>query len=200
MYPYGDCPVHESAYSTSVGDLRFFVIDSSSALDPRPSTKLTPAFRDDFARLRALPEKPTWLLTHRPVWGIDGTLTGATLPINRTLEAAEGDARTLPIVLALSGHIHLFEALAFADHRPPQVIVGTGGDTLNNMPSHFIGEWIDGTRVSGGAIRHAFGFALFHLDRHSFDVYDRTGAKTLDCRYGPGTVVCESAGNSQTKN
>lgn len=200
VYPYGNCPVHEPAYATSAGGLRFFVIDSSSALDPRPSTKLTPAFRDDFARLRALPEKATWLLTHRPLWGIDGTLTGATLPINRTLEAAEGNARTLPIALALSGHIHLFEALAFADRRPPQVIVGTGGDTLNNMPAHFIGEGIDGTRVVGGAIRRAFGFAVFHVQQHRFDVYDRTGAKALDCSYGADTVACESAGKSQTKD
>ncbi|MGH7683227.1 MAG: metallophosphoesterase family protein, partial [Vulcanimicrobiaceae bacterium] len=188
VYPYGACSLHEPAYATSVGDMRFFVLDSSSALDPRPSTRLTPAFRSDFARLRALPPATTWLVSHRPMWGVDATLTGATLAINRTLEAAEGNARTLPIELALSGHIHLFEALSFADHRPPQVIVGTGGDTLSNVPGHFFGESIDGTRVVAGAVRHSFGFAIFHLDRHTFDVYDRTGAKVFVCRYATGTL------------
>jgi hypothetical protein len=191
VYPYGACSGHEAAYATRVGDLRFFVVDSSAALDPRPSTRLTPAFRSDFARLRALSPATTWLVSHRPMWGIDAMLTGATLAINRTLEAAEGNARSLPIELALSGHIHLFEALSFADHRPPQVIVGTGGDTLNNLPPHFIGEPIDGTRVVAGAIRHGFGFAIFHVDRHTFDVYDRSGGKVFLCRYGSGTLRCE---------
>jgi hypothetical protein len=198
VYPYGACSVHEPAYATSVGGLRFFVVDSSTALDPRPSTRLVPIFRRDFARLRALPPAPTWLLTHRPLWGIDGTLTGMTLPINRTLEAAEGNPRTLPIVLALSGHIHLFEALSFADRRPPQVIVGTGGDTLSNLPGHFFGAPIDGTRVTTGAIRHAFGFAIFHVDLRSFDVYDRNGAKMMVCRYGTGTVGCRPVTASGT--
>jgi hypothetical protein len=192
VYPYGSCAEHEPAYPTHVGGLRFFVIDSASAIDPRPSARLVPAFRGDFARLRALPRAPTWLLTHRPLWGIAGTPMGVTLPINRTLEAAEGNPRTLPIALALSGHIHLFEALTFADRRPPQIIVGTGGDTLSDLPGHFIGERIDGTRVAGGAIRHAFGFAIFHVDRHAFDVYDRTGAKVLACSYSAGAVRCSS--------
>lgn len=199
VYPYGACSVHEPAYAARVGDLRFFVIDSSGALDPRPSTKLTSVFRDDFARLRALPSATTWIVSHRPMWGIDGTLTGATLPINRTLQAAEGNPRTLPIEIALSGHIHLFEALSFADRRPPQIIVGTGGDTLNTLPGHFVGEQIDGTRVSGGAIRHGFGFALFHLDRHAFDVYDRTGGKALACRYSRDAVSCKAMATGTTR-
>lgn len=191
-YPYGACSEHEPAYTTRAGDLRFFMIDSSTALDPRPSRAQTPWFRGDFAALRALPREPTWILTHRPLWGIDATLTGLTLPVNRTLQAAEGDAKSLPVDLVLSGHIHLFEALSFADRRPPQVIVGTGGDTLASLPHHINGQPIDGTSISEGVARHAFGFAVFHLDRKTIDVYDRSGAKEYVCTYGTGSVACRS--------
>ena len=193
VYAYAACSDHERAYATSASDLRFFVMDSSKALDARPSRSETPAFGADFAALRSLPAAPTWLLTHRPLWGIDATLTGLTLSINRTLEAAEGNARALPVELVLSGHIHLFEALSFADRRPPQIVVGTGGDTLSNLPGHVIGQPIDGTRVSRGVVRHAFGFAVFHLDTHTIDIYDRVGSKAYICRYGPGQVSCREA-------
>jgi predicted phosphodiesterase len=193
VYPFGRCLTHEPAYAARVGGFRFFVLDSSAALDARPRRSLLPALRGDFARLRRLRPAPTWLLTHRPMWALDGTLTGGTLGINRTLEAAEGDPKTLPIGLALSGHIHLFEALRFADGRPPQVVVGTGGDTLGNLPSRVAGWPIDGTRVAQGVVRHGFGFALFHLDADRFDVFDRTGKRVYACTYGRGTLGCRPA-------
>lgn len=190
--PYGACVAHERPYATIVGGLRFFVLDSSTALDPRPSRSQAPLFRRDFAALRALAPKPTWLLTHRPMWGLAATLTGRMLPINRTLEAAEGDPKTLPVQLVVSGHIHLFEALSFADHRPPQIIVGTGGDTLSNVPTSSQGAAIDGTTVPRATLRQGFGFAIFHLAAKTIDVYDRTGGEVYVCRYGPGAVECRS--------
>jgi hypothetical protein len=190
VYPYGDCSEREAAYATTIGGLRFFVLDASSALDPRPRGILVPEFKQDFAKLRSLPHAETWLLSHRPMWGFDGSVTGGAMALNKTLDAAEGDPRTLPIELAVSGHVHLFEALAFADHRPPQVILGTGGDTLSNDPGNLQGLKIDNTRVTQVTTRHGFGFALFNVEQKSFDVYDRIGKKVFACKYGPGEVTC----------
>ena len=191
VYGYGACSEREPAYTTTVGGLRFFVLDASSALDPRPARSQLAGFRSDFARLRSLPENTTWLLSHKPMWALEGTITGGTLVTNRTLEAAEGNAKTLPIELSLSGHIHLFAALQFADGRAPQIVVGTGGDTLANQPAHALNQRIDGTYVSRATVWHAFGFALFNVEGKSFDVYDRTGKKVYSCTYGPGTVDCK---------
>ena len=190
LYPYGDCSEREPAWATSIDGLRLFVLDSSSALDPRARGSLVPGFKADFAKLRALPHEDTWLLTHRPMWGFDGSLTGSALALNKTLDAAEGDPRTLPVALVVSGHVHLFEALTFADHRPPQVIVGTGGDTLSNDPGKLLGLKIDNTRVTQATMRHGFGFALFDLEQKAFDLYDRLGKKVYACKYGPGEVTC----------
>ncbi len=194
IYPYGDCAEREPAWSTSIDGLRFFVLDSSSALDPRPRSILVPEYKQDFAKLRSLPREETWLLSHRPMWGFDGSLTGSALALNKTLDAAEGDPHTLPIDLALSGHVHLFEALTFADRRPPQVIVGTGGDTLSNDPGNLQGLKIDNTRVTQVTMRHGFGFALFDVEQKTFDVYDRIGKKVFACKYAPGEVNCTSVG------
>ncbi len=84
----------------------------------------------------------------------------------------------------------MFEALTFADHRPPQVIVGTGGDTLSNDPGNLQGLKIDNTRVTQVTMRHGFGFALFDVEHKSFDVYDRIGKKVFACKYSPGDVTC----------
>lgn len=192
VYPFGDCAEREPAWVTTIDGLRFFVLDSAGALDPRPRGALLPGYRSDFARLRSLPPAPTWLLTHRPMWGFDGQLTGGALAMNRTLEAAEGDPKTLPVELVLSGHVHLFEALSFADRRPPQVIVGTGGDTLSDNPGPLVGLSIDKTKVVQASMRHGFGFALFDVDSKTFDVFDRFGKKVLACRYQPSIVDCRS--------
>ena len=190
VYPFGDCAEREPAWTTTIDGLRFFVLDSSSALDPRPRSSLVPGFRSDFAKLHELPAAPTWLLTHRPMWGFDGQLTGGALAMNRTLEASEGDPKTLPVEMVVSGHVHLFEALDFADRRPPQVIVGTGGDTLSDNPGPLVGLSIDKTKVVQATMRHSFGFALFDIETKSFDVYDRSGKKVFACRYEPSDVVC----------
>lgn len=192
VYPYGSCSDREPGYATSVGGLRFFVLDSANARDDRPDTNVVPAFEEDFATLRKLPAEPaTWLLTHRPMWELGGKLTGGTLTLNATLDAAEGDPRTLPVQLVLSGHVHLFEALAFADHRPPQIGVGTGGAVLTPLPPDIVGVSIDSTTVSDGTIRQEFGYALIDVDAKTLEAHDKSGQLYVTCRYGPGNVTCE---------
>ena len=78
-----------------------------------------------------------------------------------------------------------------ADARPPQIGVGTGGAVLTRAPFRMAGEALDGTTVSGGTVRHDFGYALFDLEKKSLDVFDRLGNRIASCRYGPGEVSCE---------
>ena len=195
VYPYGSCSDREPGYATSVGGVRFFVLDSANARDDRPDAKMVPFFEQDFTTLRKLPTgATTWLLTHRPMWELSGNLTGGTATVNATLDAAEGDPATLPVQLVLSGHVHLFEALTFADHRPPQIGVGTGGAALTRMPAEITGVSLDGTTVTEGTIRQEFGYAIFDLDAKTLDAYDKIGHLYVTCRYGLGSVTCERKG------
>jgi hypothetical protein len=113
------------------------------------------------AQFAAMAPKPgTWFLSHRPVWGI-----GHSFALNRTLQVALATAAggRLPagITLALSGHMHIFEALSFSDDRPPQLIVGTGGTALDRPIDRALrGMMIAGATVSAARSDHRFGFLL----------------------------------------
>lgn len=192
VYPFGSCLDFEPAWIAQAGGLRLFVIDSANANDDRPVPAQVAQLAPQFAKLRALAPSPTWVISHRPLWGLEGTLLGASVPLNATLQAAVGDATTLPAALIVSGHIHLFEALRFADGRAPQVMVGTSGDMLSPLPVRPLGVAIDGTTIVEATIRSEFGYAIFDLDEKTFAVYDRTGAQTHTCRYGRGTVTCRA--------
>ena len=59
------------------------------------------------------------------------------------------------IDLALSGHMHIFELLSFADRRAPQFIVGTGGTLLDPK----IDRRLEGVTVGGAKISYGLSTA-----------------------------------------
>jgi hypothetical protein len=84
---------------------------------------------------------PTWLVTHRPIWGVVHKAKGVPAPnddygfINFTQQLAvsnvfpAGMPANLKVVV--SGHMHRFQATGFEGRRPPQLVVGTGGMELS---------------------------------------------------------------------
>ena len=93
--------------------------------------------------------------------------------------------------LVLSGHVHNFAAMDFAGARPAQLIVGTGGDTLDidASPPPASGK----PRVDGLPAR------AFSMGRWGYFVLDREGQgwrgvfRDLDDRVG---AVCQLKGRS----
>jgi len=91
-------------------------------------------------------DRPTWLLTHRPIWAIvkaakhyrkaTAMPAKAVEDTNKTLQIALrlGNRGVLPpaIELVLAGHLHRFQSVTFASGRPPVLIVGNGGTRLDN--------------------------------------------------------------------
>jgi hypothetical protein len=169
----------------------FIVMDSSNAADACPCD--TALYAADFAAMRPVPG--TWLLTHRPVWGF----RPHRQTINATLQAALAawDGK-LPegIALALAGHIHVAEALSFADKRTPQFVLGTGGTLLaGKIKSNLTGETIGGTTVSYGRADHRFGFATLERGAQGGSGWTAsfrdTASKTLfGCTIAPGQLTC----------
>ena len=115
---------------------------------------------DEVAQLAA--GKPTWLVTHRPIWGVDWQNAGTDQTSNVTLRRALTwtAARGLPdtIGLVLSGHIHRFEAFTFADGQPPQLVIGNSGISLerDELQGAFTVDFDD--RPARGIAIDAFGF------------------------------------------
>lgn len=140
-------------YRVDLDQFHLWVVDSANACDAfvTPETiAFNTAYAGQLAQIGAATpaEGTTWLVTHRPLWGVEEyeaeTSTGCTSEnqyscINQTLQKAVGQALggKLPqgIGLLLAGHMHRFQSLTFASSdRPPQIIVGDSGVKLDRRP------------------------------------------------------------------
>ncbi|MEA2852232.1 MAG: hypothetical protein QOE02_2251 [Rhodospirillaceae bacterium] len=86
---------------------------------------------------------PTWIVTHRPIWGVvkkDKGVSARDAPygfINITQQVALTTVfpNDLPphVTAVIAGHMHRFQAIGFGSRHPPQLAVGTGGMELSNV-------------------------------------------------------------------
>lgn len=126
-----------------LGDLDIISIDSANAGDAYLYN--VDAYVEQYRQVAAIlgEHRPTWLVTHRPFWGVVKRIKGGSAGnepygfINVTQQAALAKAfpSGLPsnVTAVLSGHMHRFQATGFGDRRPPQLIVGTAGIVLSHV-------------------------------------------------------------------
>jgi hypothetical protein len=127
-------------YAVTFADRQFIVMDTSYIHDDylrAPEEVSVARYAGEFATVEAMAnavEVPTWLVTHRPFWAVASygsqfrPMASAT---DTTLQAAIDRHGVAPfsaaIELLLAGHIHLFQAITFADERPSQLVFGNSG-------------------------------------------------------------------------
>ena len=131
-------------YLVTLGSLNIAVLDSANACDS--GLLHTDSYIDQFNLIKRLivdagDNHPTWLQTHRPVWGVNSLdAVGSCGPqsvdkycyINQTLQAA--NAKSLlseKLDLVISGHMHRFQVVNFSKGHPQQLIVGNSGVKLS---------------------------------------------------------------------
>lgn len=137
------------SYKVSFNNLDVVVVDSANACDAFTNSPFEAVYKKvmkDVNKLAKDDTQPTWLVTHRPIWGIDsyesGTSTACTSKnqyacINQMMQAAikslPNSELPKPIDLILTGHMHKFESVSFpGSSRPPSLIVGSSGVALSN--------------------------------------------------------------------
>jgi hypothetical protein len=147
-------------YQLDVGDRRLLVMDTPNACDQHAN--FPDLYAAQFAALAQHRDgKPVWLITYRPIWGVDWPNQGTYQTSNVTLQQAlgQGSALSPSVELVLSGHIHRFEALTFPGmQRPPQLVVGNSGISL--ATNELVGTFrtgLDRGEVEGLAV-NAFGY------------------------------------------
>ncbi|MFN3658568.1 MAG: metallophosphoesterase [Pseudolabrys sp.] len=175
-------------FTVAVGGQSFVVMDSSNADDVCPCNSAP--YAKQFAALRPTPG--SWLVTHRPVWGFN-----PKGPINPTLQGAlqQWQGKLPPgITLAVAGHIHLWEAIGFADGRSPQFVIGNGGTALDKQVGPLTGKKIGGTTVSYADTKDEWGFALFSpgsaAGNWTARYYSVEGNEKFSCAVTPTAVSC----------
>ena len=155
-FPYQACSDAMDPYSVPLGaDLNMAVIDAAVSQNIQPS-------------LLKLKLKPgvTWLGLHRPF-----------LTPHADLDEAGGEQVVLPPALqaqgaisaVIVGHVHLQAFNVFKDERPPELIIGNGGDLLDHYPEM--------PRDQVTAILEKKDFTSFLYEGFGFVIFDRIGAQ-----------------------
>ncbi|MEM7122768.1 MAG: metallophosphoesterase [Pseudomonadota bacterium] len=149
--PYRALPVCDAltvqtgAYALDLGPIRVVIMDSANACDETAfQDEASFAYQarvyaqqfDQVAALARGSEKPVWLITHHPIWtAVHYEGESEVVQLNAALQRAlkQSLMSSLPpsITLVLSGHVHEFQAVTFDDDRPPQLIIGNSGGTLD---------------------------------------------------------------------
>lgn len=131
------CQMYTPPYVSAVNGFTYAAMDSAEAADDNDTAEEAREFTSQFDELARIAPQDTWLITHRPVWGILDSKTGEVEVDNATFAADRQELVGDRFALILSGHIHLAETLAFDDEskRPPQIISGNSGTALDIVPS-----------------------------------------------------------------
>ena len=187
------CTEHVAPYTVQLGKINLIVTDNASAADVLPSGPLVDTYKQDFAALPKLAVGETWVAGHHPIWGVAGLKLGMVVGGNATLmDAEDGVGIPANVDLLLAGHIHTFEAINYDNGLPPQLVVGEGGDLLDNAPSDLSGRSVGAVKITQGLSLPGWGFTLLtHTGDHwTADVYDATGAHERTCTIAARHISC----------
>ncbi|CAH9058273.1 hypothetical protein PSECIP111951_01867 [Pseudoalteromonas holothuriae] len=130
-------------YALPLKRLNIWVYDSANACDELASNQLTAQYTEQFEHLNAFASNsanPTWVMTHRPIWGVNSVSPLDTL--NKQLQVALTNTKAgmlpLKVALSLSGHMHIYQSITPQQnsHRPPQIVVGNSGVSLSSKQSN----------------------------------------------------------------
>jgi hypothetical protein len=150
-------PAHRP-YGVDLGGLTLAVIDDNDASEIGVEAAVEPRLLADI-RATAPADRPWWLLTHHPAHGVVRVTPLGAIGSNPALGMALAAAPQPQLLL--SGHIHTFMVENFTDNHPPQLVVGTGGDSLektryDDLAGVASGDWT----IQDGFGLPDFGYAV----------------------------------------
>jgi hypothetical protein len=166
---------------------------------PAKEDEKDPAQIERFAKaLKTFSGRVDWIADHHPFWAYK---TSAGTPpvtqiLSQPLAAAWDQVRPEGIRMIMSGHIHLFEFLAFDRNRPAQLVAGTGGTNLAlRIKPNLEGETVFGAAVNTGNSDHDFGYTELDRKGAGWDLEFRNsnGAEEVTC-------TLPDNGNSQCRS
>lgn len=186
-------------YVVPLGDFAVVVVDSAKVKDSAgEDSDQVPVLRRQFVDVLAKIPAYAWLVTHKPVNGMLAKPSDPQVNIvsNKVLQAALGADMSASVRMEVAGHVHFFQAVDFGGARPPQLVVGTGGDNLEGIPKASVaGADINGLKALN-AVTYS-GFAYMAWDRAGNNVWNGTlfdvdGKPLNRCRLAERALSCGS--------
>lgn len=186
------CRDFTGIFVARLGDFGIVVVDGARAGEARPET--INLLRAQFSEVAAKVPAEAWIVAHRPFNAMRDA-RGFNEVDNEVQERAFGSLMPAGVRMAVAGHIHFFQAVDFAGLRPPQLVVGTGGDRLDLVPPmSVVGADINGRKVVGSVTR--MGFAYMVWDRvgtlWTSTLFDVDGKPLDHCRLYDRRLTCGS--------
>jgi hypothetical protein len=186
-------------YVVRLGDFGIVVVDSAKVNDNAgEDSDQVAILRRQFADVLGRIPANAWLATHKPVNAMLAKPGDPQVNIvsNKVLQPALGGDMPAGVRMYVAGHIHFFQAVDFGGARPPQLVVGTGGDNLEGIPKASVaGADVNG-RKALNAVTYS-GFAYMIWDRLGSDVwtgtlFDVDGKPINHCRLADRALGCGS--------
>ncbi len=181
-----------------LGNFGVIVVDGAKAADPKGDPgELVALLRRQFLEVADKVPDYAWLTTHRPLNGVLAKPGGAqsNLVSNAVLQLALGPNMPASVRMIVSGHIHFFQALDFGGVRPPQLVVGTGGDNLDlKPPSDVVGTDVNGVKVVNSTTEPRFGYMVWDRIGNIWTgtLFDVGGKSINHCRLADRLLSCGS--------
>jgi len=186
-------------YVVRLGDFGVVVVDGAKVRDSAGAdSEQVPVLRRQFIDVLGKIPAYAWLATHKPLNGMLAKPGDRQVNIvaNKVLQAALGADTPASVRMDVAGHIHFFQAVDFGGARPPQLVVGTGGDNLEGMPTAAVtGADINGLKVVNAVTYSGFGYMVWdRLDKDSWagTLFDAGGKPIDHCRLVGRSLGCGS--------
>jgi hypothetical protein len=178
-----------------LGDFGIVVVDGAQAADPPGDmAPLVGLLRDQFSAVVAKVPAEAWIIAHRP---FNSMRSAAARPVNEVENAVQerafGTLMPSGVRLAVAGHIHFFQAVDFGGLRPPQLVVGTGGDRLSILPPmSLVGADINGRKVVGSVTYSGFAYMVWDRAGNLWTgtLFDADGKPIDHCRLLDRSLTC----------
>jgi hypothetical protein len=195
--PEASCRDLTGVFVARLGDFGIVVVDGANAEDPRGDMSgMAGLLRNQFKDVLAKVPAESWVVSHRPFNAMRAATDRPANEVeNHVQELAMGDLMPAGVRMEVAGHIHFFQGVDFGGARPPQLVVGTGGDVLQPAPPlTVVGADINGRKVNN-SITYA-GFAYMVWDRvgnlWTGTLFDVDGKPLDHCRLLDRSLSCGS--------
>lgn len=206
LYPINstDCTDYEPIYSINLGDARLFIIDTANAGDILAPAQQVSFYEDNLKTIAKSTAAHNWIITHKPFWFVrDNNKIDQALQTNfsNAQQAAWNEIHPTNIDLLLSGHVHVFQSINFDNGRPPQIIVGASGATLNGTLeniSQLKGFNSGGADISSGISIDTFGYMTLEKQHNQWTAQMRTpfGKILANCVLQQKQFVCQKTSHA----